>query len=92
MSKRPKATEPKEKNVGSLFTPWELSEFPTSLLEGIRRAEKRDFIRTELHKLQKFKNGKLAPRSKFLRMNGNIGYEQLKLLNLSDAPEGVPYL
>lgn len=83
--KKRKGSIAKMKNttVGSLFPQWELDLYPKALLEGIKRAEKRDYVRSELHRLQKNRialTGKLA-RSKL------TGYEQLKLLNLSEAPD-----
>jgi c-di-GMP-binding flagellar brake protein YcgR len=54
------ATSTKSKNVGSLFNSWEMEEYPKSLTEGIRRAQRREYVRTELHKLQKFKGGKVV--------------------------------
>jgi hypothetical protein len=83
----------KNDNLGTLFPSWELSEYPKSLGEGIRRAEKRDYIRFELHKLQKNRGlgVKTLHRNKYSRLNGNIGYEQLRLLNLVDGPDVCIY-
>ena len=76
----------KVRNVGSLFNSWEMASYPKSLAEGIRRAEKHDFIRTELHRLQRGKN---KHRNKYARHMGQTGYEQLKLLNLSEITESA---
>ncbi|EGF82398.1 hypothetical protein BATDEDRAFT_86202 [Batrachochytrium dendrobatidis JAM81] len=80
-----------QRNVGSLFTTWDIPQFPKSLPIAIARAERREHIRLQLHKLQNkrssFASGALGVRQRYSRVLGQIGYEQLPLLPLQDIPE-----
>ncbi|KAI8929013.1 hypothetical protein BC831DRAFT_433969 [Entophlyctis helioformis] len=86
------------RTIASLFTTWEIPQYPKSLPAAINRAERRETVRNQLHKLQQSKRGNAslptgsAPgsagnRQKYSRVLGQIGYEQLPLLPLRDIPE-----
>ncbi|KAJ1337027.1 hypothetical protein BSLG_006787 [Batrachochytrium salamandrivorans] len=83
-----------QKSVGSLFTTWEISQFPKGLPAAIACAERRELVRGQLHKLQNKRNNTVSGvsngcliRQKYGRALGQIGYEQLPLLELQDTPE-----
>nr|KAJ3423147.1 hypothetical protein HK105_001554 [Polyrhizophydium stewartii] len=79
------------RNIASLFTTWEIPQFPKSLPAAIARAERRELVRHQLHKLQakpaRGALGSAGSRQKYSRALGQIGYEQLPLLPLRDIPE-----
>ena len=81
------------KDLNYLFTTWEIAQFPKAFNMAITKAGQREAVRNQLRKLQTKRTnsadhkGSAGSRQKYSRVLGQIGYEQLPLLSMSELPE-----